>query len=413
MKRIVITGMGMISPLGHSVEETWEAIKACRSGIGYIERFDTSAIDTHIGGEIKDWDPLKYISHKESRRIDRFAQFAIAVTMQALEQARYTITPDNTYETGVLVGAGFGGAESMQDGFDTMYRFGPKKVRPLTFPMVVSNMGSAQVAIHLGIRGINYSINAACATSAVTIGEAAEIIRRGDAEVMIAGGSEAGMALFSMAGLNAMRALSIRNDNPQAASRPFDAQRDGFVPSEGAAVMILETLEHAQARGVPILAELAGYASTCDAVHVTAPDPEGRAVAHAMRKAMERAGLTIDDIDYINAHGTSTPLNDAQETQVIKMVFGERAYQIPVSSTKSMTGHAMSSAGVFEAIFSILAMRDGIIPATINYEYPDPECDLDYVPNTPRKADLRYVMSNSFGFGGQNAVLILKRWDGV
>jgi 3-oxoacyl-[acyl-carrier-protein] synthase II len=413
MKRIVITGMGMVSPLGHSVEETWEAIKAGKSGIGYIERFDTSAIETHIGGEIKDWDPLKYISHKESRRIDRFAQFAIAVTMQALEQAQYTITPDNTYETGVLIGAGFGGAESMQDGFDTMYRFGPKKVRPLTFPMVVSNMGSAQVAIHLGIRGINYSINAACATSAVTIGEAAEIIRRGDAEVMIAGGSEAGMALFSMAGLNAMRALSTRNDNPQAASRPFDAQRDGFVPSEGAAVVILETLEHAQARGVPILAELAGYASTCDAVHVTAPDPEGRAVAHAMRKAMERAGLTIKDIDYINAHGTSTPLNDAQETQVIKMVFGERAYQIPVSSTKSMTGHAMSSAGVFEAIFSILAMRDSIIPATINYEYPDPECDLDYVPNTPRKADLRYVMSNSFGFGGQNAVLILKRWDGV
>lgn len=410
MKRIVITGMGMVSPLGLNVEDTWAAVKAGKPNVGPITRFDTSGLDTYIGAEIKDWDPSPWISHKEARRTDRFAQYAIAASMEALEQAKYEITAENTWTTGVLIGAGFGGAESMQEGVDTLFRFGPKKVKPLNFPMVISNMGSAQVAIRLGIKGMNFSINAACATSAVTIGEAAEIIQRGDAEVMIAGGSEAGFAQFSFAGLNAMRALTTRNDDPQHASRPFDRTRDGFVPAEGAAVVVIETLEHARARGAQILGELIGYAQSCDAVHVSAPDPEGHAVAYAIRRALHKAGLTINDIDYINAHGTSTPLNDAQETKVIKMVFGERAYSVPISSTKSVTGHAMSSSGSFEAIFSMLAIRDSIIPPTINYETPDPDCDLDYVPNTARPAALTHVMSNSFGFGGQNAVLILKKY---
>ncbi|MCC7206321.1 MAG: beta-ketoacyl-ACP synthase II [Anaerolineae bacterium] len=410
MKRIVITGMGMVTPLGLNVEDTWAAVKAGKPKVGPITRFDTTGLDTWIGAEIKDWDPSPWIGHKEARRTDRFAQYAIAATMEALAQANYEITAENTWETGVLIGAGFGGAESMQEGVETLFKQGPKKVKPLNFPMVISNMGSAQVAIRLGIKGINYSINAACATSAVTIGESAEIIRRGDAEVMIAGGSEAGFAQFSFAGLNAMRALTTRNDDPLRASRPFDKTRDGFVPAEGAAVVVLETLEHAKARGATILGELLGYAQTCDAVHVSAPDPEGHAVAYAMRRALEKANLTVQDIDYINAHGTSTPLNDAQETKVIKMVFGEQAYNVPISSTKSVTGHAMSSSGSFEAIFSLLAIRDSLIPPTINYEVPDPDCDLDYVPNEARPASLTHVMSNSFGFGGQNAVLVLKKY---
>lgn len=411
MKRIVITGMGTVGPLGLNVPETWENIKAGKSGIGLITRFDSSSLDTHIGGEVKDFDPAKWLGHKEARRMDRYSQFAIVAALEALEQADYQITPENSFDTGVLIGAGFGGSETLQEGVDILQTQGPRRVKPLMFPSVLNNMGSAQVAMRLGIRGVNFSVSAACATSGVAIGEAAELIRRGDVEVMLAGGSEAAFALFAMAGLNAMRALSTRNDSPQEASRPFDKTRDGFVPSEGAGVLVLESLEHAQARGAQILAELVGYGCTCDASHITQPDESGVAVAHAIRKAMHKAGVTINDIDYINAHGTSTPLNDLQETRVIKQVFGERAYEIPVSSTKSMTGHAMSSSGVFEAIFCIQAMREGVIPPTINYQYQDPECDLDYVPNTARKGDLKYVMSNSFGFGGQNAVLIFKRWE--
>jgi 3-oxoacyl-[acyl-carrier-protein] synthase II len=411
MKRIVITGMGIISPLGHTVEETWGNVKAGRSGIGKITRFDTSELDTHIGGEVKEFDPSKWLGHKEARRMDRFAQYAIVASLEALAQSNYSITPDNTFDTGIIIGAGFGGTETLQAGFDNMVKNGPRRISPLTFPSVVPNMGAAQTAMRLGIRGINFSLSAACASSAVAIGEAAEIIRRGDANVMLAGGTEAGFALFSIAGLNAMHALSTRNDSPEEASRPFDATRDGFVPSEGAAMVVIESLEYAQARGAKILAELAGYACTCDAHHITAPEPEGTSVAYAMRKALSKAGITINDIDYINAHGTSTPLNDLQESRVIKQVFGEQAYNIPVSSTKSMTGHAMSSAGSLEAIFSVLAIRDGIIPPTINYYHRDPECDLDYVPLTARKANLRYVMSDSFGFGGQNGVLIIKKWE--
>lgn len=410
-KRIVITGMGMVTPLGLNVAETWANIKACKSGVGYITRFDSSPLDTHIGAEVKGFDAAQWLGNKEARRMDRYAQFAVVSALEAVAQANYRITPDNTFETGVIVGAGFGGSETLQEGIDVLYKRGPKKISPFTFPMVLNNMGSAQVAMRLGIRGTNFTVSAACATGAVAIGEGAELIRRGEVNAVIAGGSEATFALFSLAGLNAMKALSTRNDSPETASRPFDATRDGFVPCEGAAVVLLESLESAQARGATILAELVGYGCTCDATHVSAPDPEGTAIVRAMQRAMQRAGITIQEIDYINAHGTSTPLNDANETRMIKKVFGERAYQIPVSSTKSMIGHAMSSSGSMEAIFSIMALREGFIPATINYQYPDPECDLDYVPNTPRRANLRYVMSNSFGFGGQNAVLIFKRWE--
>ncbi|GAB4546076.1 MAG: beta-ketoacyl-ACP synthase II [Anaerolineae bacterium] len=411
MTRIVITGMGAVCSVGHNVPQMWENIKNGVSGIGKITRFDASALDTQIGGEVRDWDPTQWLGSKASRRMDRYSQFAIVAALEAAEQANYQITPENTFDTAVIIGAGFGGSETMSEGFDTFYKRGPKKVLPHSFPSVLPNMGAAQVAMHMGIRGQNYSIAAACATGAVCIGEGAELIKRGDAQVVFAGGSEAGFASFVVAGLNAMRALSTRNHDPLHASRPFDRERDGFVPSEGAAVVLMESLEHAQARGAHILAELVGYQSSCDASHVSAPDPEGTAVAWAMRRALHKAGIMPQEIDYINAHGTSTQMNDAQESRVIKQVFGDYAYQIPVSSTKSMTGHAMSSSGSIEAIISIMAIRDGIMPPTINYEYPDPECDLDYIPNEARRKTLHYVMSNSFGFGGQNAVLIFKKWQ--
>jgi 3-oxoacyl-[acyl-carrier-protein] synthase II len=412
MKRIVITGMGMITPLGLNVGETWAKIIRGESGIGRITRFDTTDIETPIGGEVKDFDPVKHLGHKEARRMDRFSQFAIVSAMEALAQSGYQITPENAFDTAVVIGAGFGGAETLAEGYEVMMNQGPSRVKPLMFPSVISNMGAAQVAMKLGIRGVNYSIAAACATSALCIGEGARLIQNGDAEVVLAGGSEAGMARFAFAGLNAMRVLTTAyNDTPERASRPFDAKRDGFVPSEGAGVLVLESLEHAQKRGANILAELVGYGATCDASHISAPDPEGAAVAYAMRKAIKQAGIDPQAISYINAHGTSTPTNDAQETAVIKQVLGDYAYQVPISSTKSMTGHAMSSSGVFEAIFSVLAIREGLIPPTINLENPDPVCDLDYVPGIARKAALRYVLSNSFGFGGQNAVLLFKRWE--
>lgn len=410
-RRIVITGMGMVTPLGLNVQETWENIKRGKSGVTRITRFDASPLDSQIGAEVKDFDAAHWLGSKEARRMDRYAQFAVVAALEACAQANYHVTPENTFETGVIIGAGFGGSETLQEGINVLHARGPKKISPFTFPMVLNNMGSAQVAMRLGIRGTNFTVSAACATGAVAIGEGAELIRRGEVNAVIAGGSEATFALFSLAGLNAMKALSTRNDSPETASRPFDLTRDGFVPSEGAAVLLLESLESAQARGATILAELVGYGCTCDATHVSAPDPEGTAIVRAMQRAMQQAGITPEDIDYINAHGTSTPLNDANETRMIKKVFGQRAYHIPISSTKSMIGHAMSSSGSMEAIFSIMALRDGFIPATINYQYPDPECDLDYVPNTPRTANLRYVMSNSFGFGGQNAVLIFKRWE--
>jgi 3-oxoacyl-[acyl-carrier-protein] synthase II len=411
MKRIVVTGMGTVNPLGHTVEETWAKIKAGMSGIGPITRYDPALTDTKIAGEIKDFNPAARLGHKEARRMDRFAQIVVVSALDAMAQSGYEVTPDNTFDTGILISAGFGGTETLTESFETLFKQGAGRIRPTAFPAVLSNMAAAMPAMFLGIKGVTFSLSAACATSAVSIGEGAEVIRRGDANVVLVGGSEAGIMPIAVGGLNAMRAISTRNDAPQAASRPFDIARDGFVPSEGAAVLVLESLEHAQARGAKILAELIGYSATCDATHVTAPDSDGAAVGQAMRRALAKAGLTANDIDYINAHGTSTKLNDSMETRAIKQVFGEQAYNIPISSTKSMTGHAMSASGALEAIFCVMAMNEGIMPPTINLEHPDPECDLDYIPNVARKKELRYVMSNSFGFGGQNAVLVLKKWE--
>jgi 3-oxoacyl-[acyl-carrier-protein] synthase II len=411
MKRIVVTGTGTLNPLGNTTAETWARIKAGESGIGPITRYDASQTETKFAGEIKGFDPVAHLGHKEARRMDRFTQIAVVAAQEAITQAAYTVTPENTFDTGVLISAGFGSTEVLSESFDTLLKHGPSKIRPTAFPSALGNMAAAVPAMFLGIKGVTFSLSAACATSAVSIGEGAEIIRRGDANIVLTGGTEAGIMPIAIAGLNAMRAISTRNDAPQEASRPFDAKRDGFVPSEAAAVMVIESLEHAQARGAKILAELVGYAATCDATHVTAPDSDGVAVSHAMRRAISKAGLTIHDIDYINAHGTSTILNDMHETQAIKQVFGEQAYNIPISSTKSMVGHAMGASGALEAIVCVMALLDGIMPPTINYQYPDPQCDLDYVPNTARQASLRYVMSNSFGFGGHNAVLIFKKWE--
>jgi 3-oxoacyl-[acyl-carrier-protein] synthase II len=411
MKRIVITGMGTLNPLGNTVDATWARAKAGQSGITRITRYDPALTETKIAGEVKGFDPAARLGHKEARRMDRFAQLAVVSAMDAIEQSGYRVTPENTFDTGMLVSAGFGSTEILSESFETLFKQGAGRLRPTAFPSVLSNMAAAQPAMFLGIKGITFSMAAACATGAVSIGEAAEVIRRGDANVVLAGGTEAGIMPIAIGGLNAMRAISTRNDAPEAASRPFDARRDGFVASEAAAVVVVESLEHAQARGAKILAELVGYGCTCDASHVTAPDSDGAAIAVAMQRALAKAGLTIRDIDYINAHGTSTKLNDANETRVIKQVFGEQAYNVPISSTKSMTGHAMSASGTVEAILCIMALQEGLIPPTINYENSDPECDLDYVPNEARPANLRYVMSNSFGFGGQNAVLIFKKWS--
>ncbi|MBX3081640.1 MAG: beta-ketoacyl-ACP synthase II [Anaerolineae bacterium] len=410
MTRIVITGMGCLSPLGNSVQTTWEGIKAGRSGIATLTRLDISTVETKIGGEVKGFEPEAHFGHKEARRMDRFSQLAVVAALQAVEDANYAITPDNTFDTAVLVSNGFGGPETLGESIETFRLYGTKKVKPTSFPAVLPNIVSASIAMRLGSRGVCFNYAAACATSAVSIGEGAELIKRGDAEVVLVGGTEASLVPYVLAGLNSMRAMSTRNDDPECASRPFDANRDGFVPAEGAAVLVLESLEHARSRGAHIYGELVGYAASCDAWHVTAPDSEGTSITYAIRRALQKAGLTIYDIDYINAHGTSTLLGDLQETRVIKQVFGEHAYKVPISSTKSMTGHAMSTSGAFEAIFSIMALNDGIMPPTINLETPDPACDLDYIPNVARAKPLTYVMSNSFGFGGQNAILIFKKY---
>ncbi|MFN8418876.1 MAG: beta-ketoacyl-ACP synthase II [Anaerolineae bacterium] len=412
MTRIVITGMGCLSPLGNTVEETWAGIKAGKSGISAIERIDATGLETRIGGEVRGFDPEQHFDRKDARRMDRFTQFAIVAAQQAMQDSGWHVDPDHSFDTGVLISSGFGGSETLAEGIESFRVGGVRKIKPTSFPAVLPNIAGAMVAMKLGSRGVCFNYAAACATSAISIGEAAEVIKRGDADVVLAGGSEASFTPFVLAGLNAMRAMSTRNDDPQHASRPFDVDRDGFVPAEGAGVVVLDSLEHAEARGAHIHAELVGYAASCDAWHVSAPDSEGRAIAHAMQKAMKKANLGIHDIDYINAHGTATPLGDQQESRVIKKVFGEHAHNIPVSSTKSMTGHAMSSSGAFEAIFSMLAIRDSVMPPTINLDNPDPNCDLDYIPHVARQKELTHVMSNSFGFGGQNAVLIFKKYSG-
>jgi 3-oxoacyl-[acyl-carrier-protein] synthase II len=411
-RRVVVTGMGCISPVGNNVKETWESILAGKSGAGMITHFDASRHKTRFAAEVKGFDPVGLFSAREVRKMDRFTQFAAAVAMEALEHAGLKIDESNRDRIGVVIGTGIGGIGTLLEQAEVMRERGPDRVSPFLVPMMISDSAPGMLAIRFGARGPNMALATACASGNNAIGEALEMIRRGAADVMIAGASEAALVPVAMAGMNVMTALSTRNDDPQTASRPFDKERDGFLMGEGAGMLIMESLEHAQSRGAPILGEVTGYGTTDDAHHISAPAENGAGAAMAMKLALENADLETTDIGYINAHGTSTPLNDKSETAAIKTVFGEQAYSIPVSSTKSMTGHLLGASGAIEAVFCILAIRDEILPPTINYRTPDPECDLDYVPNEPRKALPKHVMSNSFGFGGHNATLIFSRFEG-
>ncbi len=409
-KRVVITGLGCISPLGNTLSETWTGIVAGRSGAGPITLFDASNHKTRFACEVKGFDPAARFGSREARRMDRFCQFAVAAAQEAVQHAGLSVTEENRDRIGVLVGTGIGGIGTLLEQVEVMREKGPERVSPFLVPMMIADNAAGTIAIRMGVRGPNAAFVTACATGSNAIGEAAEMIRRGAADVMLAGGAEASIIAVAMAGLNVMTALSTRNEDPQAASRPFDKDRDGFVMGEGAAILTLESLEHALARGATILCEVSGYGTTDDAYHISAPAENGAGAALCMQLALEHAGLQPVDIDYINAHGTSTPLNDKSETAAIKTVFGEHAYRVAISSTKSMTGHLLGASGAVEAALCAAVFQHGIIPATINYTTPDPECDLDYVPNTPRKASLRHIMSNSFGFGGHNATLIFSRF---
>ncbi len=409
--RVVITGMGAVSPLGLDVASLWQGVTTSRSGIGPITRFETDGFETTFAGEVKNFDPLTVLDRKEARRTDRVIQYALAAAAEAVSASELRITRENGERVGVIIGSGIGGIETLSEGFGTLGSRGPSRISPFVVPMMLPDMSAGMVSIRHGAKGPNYAPVSACATAGHAIGEAAAVIRRGDADVVIAGGTEAPIVPIAVAGFNSARALSTRNDDPEHASRPFDATRDGFVMGEGAGILVLERLEHALERGAPILAELVGYAATADAYHITMPDELGSGAARAMVHAIDQAGLTPTEIDYVNAHGTSTPANDRLETLAIKAVFGDHVQRMPVSSSKSQVGHLLGAAGAVEAIICVLALREGIVPPTINYREPDPACDLDVVPNEPRKADLRYVVSNSFGFGGHNVSLVLSRFE--
>ncbi|MBI3287495.1 MAG: beta-ketoacyl-ACP synthase II, partial [Chloroflexi bacterium] len=405
------TGMGTVNPLGHDVESTWKNLVAGVSGVRRITQFDPSGFQSQIAAEVVDFDPGRYLEPKEARHTDRFIQLAVAATQEALDQSKLSINADNADLIGVVYGTGIGGLQTMDQGYQTMAEKGPRFVSPFTASMMLPNMAAGYVAIHFGVRGPNHCVVSACATGNHAIGEAWEIIRRGDAEVMIAGASDAALTPFTLAAFDRMQALSRHNQEPQKASRPFDAQRDGFVFAEGAASLVLEAYDYANERGAPIVGEIVGYGSSADAYHVTAPAEGGSGAALAMARALAKAGVKPEEVDYINAHGTSTPLNDKSETKAIKSVFGEIAYGIPISSTKSMTGHLLGAAGALEAVATVMTLRSGFIHPTINYEHPDPECDLDYVPNMARRAQVRIALSNSFGFGGHNACLVFKAYE--
>ncbi|OGO41414.1 MAG: beta-ketoacyl-[acyl-carrier-protein] synthase II [Chloroflexi bacterium RBG_16_58_14] len=411
-KRVVVTGMGCISPLGNDVTTMWRNLLAGKSGVGLITHYDTTEFKSKVAAEVKDFDPAALFGSREARRMDRFAQFALAGTSQAIENAGLEINDSNRDSVGVVIGSGIGGIHTLLEQIHVLIERGPSRVSPFLVPMMIPDTSAGMVAIQFGVRGPNMAVVTACATGTNAIGEATEIIRRGHADVVLAGGTEAAIVPIAMAGLGNMTALTARNDDPERASRPFDLNRDGFVMGEGAAILVLESLEHAMQRNANILAEVSGYGTTNDAYHISAPAESGAGAARCVRLALEDAGLGITDIDYINAHGTSTPLNDKSETAAIKTVFGEHAYQVPVSSTKSMTGHLLGASGALEAIVSVMTLLDGRMHPTINYETPDPECDLDYVPNTARAGNFRHVMSNSFGFGGHNATIILSRLNG-
>jgi 3-oxoacyl-[acyl-carrier-protein] synthase II len=408
-RRVVITGLGAITPVGNDVETFWNNIKSGVSGIDFITRFDTTEFKVKIAAEVKGFDPLVYMDRKEAKRMDVFSQFAIASAAQAVEDSKLDIEAIDKNRFGVIIGSGIGGIDTIEKEQTKFLERGPSKVQPLFIPMIISNMAAGNVAIKFQARGICTTVVTACATGTNAIGEAYRMIQYGTADIMLAGGTETSITPLSIAGFTNLTALS-KSVDPKRASIPFDAERDGFVMGEGAGVLVLETLEHAQKRGAKIYAEMVGYGSTCDAYHMTSPSPDGEGAARAMDIAIKEAGISPDEVSYINAHGTSTPLNDKFETIAIKTVFGENT-KVPVSSTKSMTGHLLGAAGAIEGIIAVKALEEGFIPPTVGYSVADPDCDLDIVPNVGRKADLKYVLSDSLGFGGHNAVILMKKWS--
>jgi 3-oxoacyl-[acyl-carrier-protein] synthase II len=411
-KRVVITGLGCISPLGNDIDTLWNNLITGKSGVGRITHYDPEDFECKIAAEVKDFDGAALFGGREARRMDLFSQYAVAAAGQAIHQSGLDISDSNRDRIGVVIGSGIGGINTLFEQTKVFLNRGPHRVSPFLVPMMLADTGPGMVAIHYGLRGPNMAVVTACATGTNALGEAAEMIRRGQADAMLAGGAEAAIVPIAMAGLSVMGALTKQNEYPELACRPFDLNRDGFVMGEGAGVLMLESLEHAQERGVQILAEVTGYGVTNDAYHISAPAENGAGAAACMINALANGGLGLGDIEYINAHGTSTPLNDKSETAAIKTVFGEQAYNIPVSSTKSMTGHLLGASGALEALISVRILIEGILPPTINYQTPDPLCDLDYVPNTSRTKRVKHVMSNSFGFGGHNATIILSSFNG-
>ena len=407
-RRVVVTGLGVVASLGHNVDDFWAGLVAGRSGVRRVSLFDPSAYASQIGGEVRDWDPAQYMDPKEARRNDRYTHFGFVAAKQAVADSSLDMTKEDGDRVGVILGSGIGGMHTYESQLKVLAERGPRKVSPFTIPALIGNMCAGLVAIEYRARGPNFGIVSACATGTHALGEAAHVIRRNDADVMIAGGSEAAITPFAYASFCSMKAMSTCNDTPEKASRPFDRNRDGFIMGEGAGVVVLESLEHARARGARIYCELAGYAATSDAFHITQPDPDGKGLSLAMERALASAGVNPTQIDYINAHGTSTPYNDKFETMAIKKVFGYHARKVPISSTKSMTGHLLGAAGGIESIICVKTLQSQTIAPTINLHDPDPECDLDYVPNVARSAHVRTVLSNNLGFGGQNAAIIFR-----
>jgi 3-oxoacyl-[acyl-carrier-protein] synthase II len=408
-KRVVVTGMGVVASLGHNVNDFWASIVAGKCGIDKVSLFDAKDYSCQIGAEVRGWDPAQHMDPKEVRRNDRYTHFGFCAAKQAIADAKLDMTKEDADRVGVIIGSGIGGMWTIENQHKVLLERGPRKVSPFMIPALISNMCGGLVAIELGARGPNFGVVSACSTATHAIGESLRMIRGGEADVMVCGGAEAAITPLAYAGFCSMKAMSTNNENPQKSSRPFDLNRDGFIMGEGGAILVIESLEHALARGAHIYCELAGYAATCDAYHITSPDPEGKGLAQSMIKAMRDANIEPHQVDYINAHGTSTPYNDKFETIAIKKIFGDHARKVNISSTKSMTGHLLGAAGSIEAIISVKAIETGIVPPTINYETPDPECDLDYTPNVKREAKINTVLTDNLGFGGHNAALVFKR----